>query len=350
MKTIQVRTSTEYAVKIGSNLMATLAEEITAVVKGRRITIVSDSNVWPLYGKDAQRILINSGFCVNHFVIPAGEQSKNGEMYLKLMCHLAENLLGRDDCIIALGGGVVGDLAGFAASTYLRGISYVQIPTSLLAMVDSSVGGKTAIDLPAGKNLVGSFYQPKLVLCDTSFLDTLPHAFFIDGCAEVIKYGILYDNALFAHLEQYGLSFDREEIISKCIAHKANVVMQDEYDTGTRQMLNLGHTIGHAIEKESSYTISHGQAVATGISIVARAAAKMGLCSDADSDKIITLLEQFRLPTSTTYAAEVLATQAFSDKKRLQDRITLILPATIGCCKAMQYPIDDLESLIKAGM
>ena len=193
---------------------------------------------------------------------------------MELLNFLAENKLTRSDALIALGGGVVGDLTGFAAATYLRGIDYIQIPTTLLAAVDSSVGGKTAIDLPSGKNLVGAFYQPKLVLCDTDTLNTLPEDIFRDGCAEVIKYGVLYDAELFAHLDESGLSFDREAVIARCVELKRDVVAEDEFDRGKRQKLNLGHTIGHGIEACSGYGISHGKAVAMGMTIITKTPAK----------------------------------------------------------------------------
>lgn len=172
--------------------------------------------------------------------------------------------------VVALGGGVVGDLAGFAAASYLRGIRFIQVPTTLLAAVDSSVGGKTAIDLPAGKNLAGAFCQPSLVLCDTDTLNSLPLDIFRDGCAEVIKYGVLYDPKLFAHLEEKGLSFDREAVITRCVELKRDVVMEDEFDTGARMKLNLGHTVGHGVEAKSHFAISHGKAVAIGMAIVSR--------------------------------------------------------------------------------
>jgi 3-dehydroquinate synthase len=350
MRTINVKASTEYSVKIGSRLLPDLGSEIASVVKGKNTVIVSDTNVWPIYGESTEYKLRNSGFTASHFIIPAGEQSKNADTYLQLLAFLADQQLDRNDCIIALGGGVVGDLAGFAASTYLRGIGYIQVPTSLLAMVDSSVGGKTAINLPEGKNLVGAFYQPKLVICDISLLNTLPHPEFIDGCAEVIKYGILYDQILFETLERDGLQFDREEVIAKCIEWKAKVVAQDEFDTTTRQMLNLGHTFGHAIEKESKYTISHGKAVAVGISLISRAGTKQGICRESDCGRIITLFQKFHLPTSTHFVPEALSKYTLADKKRQGDFITLTIPATIGCCKQIRYPIHDLEAFIKAGM
>ncbi len=350
MKTITVSVSKEYSVKIGTQLLPMLGSEVASIVLGRRAAIVSDSNVWPIYGEIAAKSLKNADFSVCHFVIPAGENSKNADNYLQLLNFFAENQITRNDCVIALGGGVVGDLAGFATATYLRGISYIQVPTSLLAMVDSSVGGKTAIDLPAGKNLVGAFYQASLVLCDTALLDTLPQDVFIDGCAEVIKYGILYDERLFSQLEQQGPQFDREDVIAKCIQWKKDVVTQDEYDSGVRQMLNLGHTIGHAIEKVSHYAISHGRAVAMGISMISRSAMALDLCNEEDCKRIIRLLDQFALPTETGFSPIALAEAALADKKRSGDTISLILPATIGCCKQYHCPISDLESLIKAGM
>ncbi len=350
MKTVTVTASKEYAVVIGAGLRHFLGQRVADIVQGRSAMIVSDSNVWPIYGQHAVQSLKNAGFSISTFIFQAGEASKNAETYLQLLGCLADNQMTRADCIIALGGGVTGDLAGFAASTYLRGIAYIQVPTTLLAMVDSSVGGKTAIDLPAGKNLVGTFYQPSLVLCDTDMLDTLPDAVFTDGCAEVIKYGILYDELLFSLLEQQGKQFSRDEVIFRCISWKKAAVEQDEFDKGTRQMLNLGHTIGHSIEKASDFSITHGMAVSTGISMVSRSAVKLGICTREDGLRITRLLTQFDLPTSTSLPVEALAQHALSDKKRAADVMTLILPATIGCCQQYPLPIDELESFIKAGM
>ncbi len=350
MNSITVSASKEYQVLIEGGLLRSLGQQAAAVVQGRRAIIVSDSNVWPIYGEKAAFSLQNAGFLYEKFVFQAGEASKNAGTYLQLLDFLAKNQITRSDCIIALGGGVVGDLAGFAAATYLRGIAYIQAPTTLLAMVDSSVGGKTAIDLPAGKNLVGAFYQPRLVLCDTDTLATLPDAVFTDGCAEIIKYGILFDDALFFQLEQWGKDFPREDVITKCIQWKKYTVEQDEFDTGLRQMLNLGHTVGHSIEKASNFQISHGMAVGIGISIVSRSAASFGICSREDCQRIVKLLQHFALPTSTELSAAILAEHALSDKKRNDASIMLILPATIGCAQKYHLPIDDLDSFIKAGM
>ena len=245
---------------------------------------------------------------------------------------------------------MVGDLAGFAAATYLRGIAFIQVPTTLLAAVDSSVGGKTAIDLPAGKNLAGAFCQPALVLCDIDTLHTLPEDIFRDGCAEIIKYAILFSPELFTLLSQTGLDFPREEVISRCVELKRDVVTEDEFDRGLRMLLNLGHTFGHGVEAQSGFTVSHGKAVAIGTAIMARAAASRGLCSSADAEQMLSLLKLFGLPTSTEYAANQLVQSALSDKKRSADTVNLIVPYTIGDCRALPTPVSDLQSFLEAGL
>ena len=350
MKTVKVNTSTEYHVLIGSGLLAALGQQLQAVCKAKKVCIVSDSNVFPLYGKACTASLLNVGFDVTHFVFQAGEESKNGVVYLELLNFLAQNQITRGDCLIALGGGVVGDLTGFAAATYLRGIPFIQVPTTLLAAVDSSVGGKTAIDLPAGKNLCGAFYQPRLVLCDTDTLNTLPPDIFRDGCAEVIKYGILYDAALFDYLSKTAVDFDREAVIARCVELKRDVVTQDEFDTGVRMKLNLGHTIGHGIEAASNFRVTHGKAVAIGMAIITRAAAEIGFCSEEAKDKIIAILHSFGLPTETEYSDEELFSYTLSDKKRSGGIVNLIIPAAIGDCRIVPTAVDELKSLIEAGL
>jgi len=269
---------------------------------------------------------------------------------MTLVNTLAESKLTRSDLIVALGGGVVGDLAGFAAATFLRGIRFIQIPTTLLAMVDSSVGGKTAIDLPAGKNLCGAFCQPSLVLCDTNVLNTLPQDTFRDGCAEVIKYGILYDYKLFNHLRYKGLDFDREQVITRCVELKRDVVMEDEFDTGTRMKLNLGHTIGHGVEARSNFGITHGKAVAIGMAIISRAAIKMKMFDQADCNALVSILENFGLPINTEYTADELFAYTLSDKKRSGGTVKLIIPRAIGCCDIVPTPVNELKSWIEAGL
>lgn len=350
MNTITVNASRRYDVHIGSGLLHQLGQYTKSLTKASKVCIVSDSNVFPLHGSQAVNSLKNAGFDVIDFVFPAGEESKNGYVYLELLNFLAQNQITRTDCLIALGGGVVGDLTGFAAATYLRGIAFIQVPTTLLAAVDSSVGGKTAIDLPAGKNLCGAFYQPSLVLCDTDTLNTLPEDIFRDGCAEVIKYGILYDTALFDYLANTGITFDREAVIARCVELKRNVVMEDEFDTGARMKLNLGHTIGHGVEAQSNFAVSHGKAVAIGMAIVARAAEKTGICSTEVKNRILSVIEVFGLPTTTQYSAEPLLVSALSDKKRTGGTVNLILPAAIGDCRIVATPVADIKSFIEAGL
>ena len=344
MRTVTVSASKTYDIQIGPGLLPALGAEAAKLGKAKTVCIVSETNVWPLYGEAALASLKDAGFSVVSFLFPAGEESKNGLTYLELLNFLAENKLTRSDLIVALGGGVVGDLAGFAAASYLRGIRFIQIPTTLLAAVDSSVGGKTAIDLPAGKNLAGAFCQPSLVLCDTDTLNTLPEDVFRDGCAEVIKYGILYDPALFAHLEERGLCFDREAVITRCVELKRDVVMEDEFDTGARMKLNLGHTIGHGVEAKSHFGISHGKAVAIGMAIVSRAS------QCADTERILRLLTDFGLPTHTDYTAEDLYSYTLSDKKRSGGTVSLIIPEAIGSCAIVPTPVENLKSLIQAGL
>ncbi len=344
MNTVTVAASKTYQVKIGPGLLSTLGKEVKALGKAQKIALVSDSHVYPLHGKAAEDSLRSAGFQVDAFVFPAGEESKSPETYLQLLHFLGQHRLSRSDLVVALGGGVVGDLAGFAAATWQRGIRFIQIPTTLLAAVDSSVGGKTAIDLPTGKNQVGAFWQPSLVLCDTDTLATLPQEIFRDGCAEVIKYGILYDPALFAHLEARGLDFDREAVITRCVELKRDVVMEDEFDTGARMKLNLGHTFGHAIEANSNFEISHGQAVAIGMSMAARV-------SDCrDKARILGCLKLFGLPISTDYPAEILASIALSDKKRAGGTVNLILPRAIGDCAVVPTPVENLKSVFEEGL
>ncbi len=350
MNSVRVTASREYDIHIGSGILEQLGTLTAAVKSPCRAAVITDSNVGPLYAQRVCASLEISGFTPIQFTFPAGEENKNTETYLRILNFLAQEQFTRSDLIIALGGGVTGDIAGFAAATFLRGIDFVQIPTSLLAMVDSSVGGKTAIDLPAGKNLVGAFYQPILVLCDISLLSTLPDTIFRDGCAEVIKYAVLYDQKLFQHLCSYGMDFDRAYVISRCIELKRDVVAMDEFDTGLRQKLNLGHTIGHGIEKQSSFCVSHGQAVAIGMSIIAKAASRFEICSDQTHKDIISCLKLFRLPVETSYSAECLYQAALSDKKRTGSKITLILPERIGACRCEKIGISQLLTYIKAGL
>lgn len=351
MKTITVEASKKYDVIVGHGLLNEAGERIRSLLpKAQRAVVISDDNVAPLYLERVTKSLEKAGFEVLSFVFPHGEPSKNGETYLQILNFMAAGQITRSDVAVALGGGVVGDITGFAAATFLRGISYVQLPTSLLAMVDSSVGGKTAIDLKEGKNLAGAFCQPEVVLCDLDTLDTLRPEFFIDGSAEVIKYGVLEDQQLFSHLMERGLEFEKEYVISRCVEIKRDYVTEDEFDTGVRRKLNLGHTVGHAIEKCSAYGISHGRGVAIGLAIIARACAQKGLCSARCRDDIIAGLKALKLPTETEYSSAQLLQPMLSDKKRTGGTVSLIIPKAIADCDIYPLPVEELENFVKSGL
>ncbi|MBR5533608.1 MAG: 3-dehydroquinate synthase [Ruminiclostridium sp.] len=350
MTTIQVKASRSYEVKIGRGLLSSLGTEAAGLIQGRKAAIVSDSNVAPLYLEKVTASLEGAGFRTCSFVFPAGEASKNGQTYLNLLEFLAENQVTRSDTLVALGGGVVGDLTGFAAATFLRGVAFIQLPTTLLAAVDASVGGKTAIDLKNGKNLAGAFYQPRLVLCDLDTLDTLPDDIFADGCAEVIKYGMIGDPALLDMLGKTHFRADPEEVVARCIAMKRDLVEEDEFDTGARQLLNLGHTIGHGIEACSGYGISHGKAVAVGMTIITRAAMAEGMCPEEALPNLQSLLNTYGLPDSTDYSAADLYEKTLSDKKRTGGTISLVVPTAWGKSVLHKVPVEDLLHWIEKGL
>ena len=350
MKSVTINASRRYEVQIEKGLLSRAGACLSALLPPpRTVMVVSDDTVFALWGEKLIRSLSDAGYTVKQFVFPHGERSKTPETLLALWNALAAEGLTRTDCLAALGGGVVGDLVGFAAATYLRGISFVQFPTTLLAMVDSSVGGKTAVDLPAGKNLVGAFHQPVGVFCDTDTLSTLPREIFADGCAEVIKYGYIGDPVLLEMLEG-GFAKEPDEVIARCVADKRDIVEADERDTGVRQLLNLGHTAGHAVEHCSNFEISHGSAVAIGMLLMTRAAIESGLCDPAVLPHMEKMLRAYSLPTECRFDAASLASVAMGDKKRNGKKITLVLPRTLG--ESVLYPIDanDLEAFFAKGL
>ena len=349
MKSITVKASKTYLVEVGKGLLPTVGARIAKLLPPpRKIMLVSDDTVAALYTKTACASLKEAGYTVSTFIFPHGEASKTTNTLVDLWNAMAENDLSRSDIAVALGGGVVGDITGFAAATYLRGIACYQIPTTLLAMVDSSVGGKTAVDLPLGKNLCGAFSQPIGVLCDTDVLKTLPDDIYADGCAEVIKYGYISDPTLLSWLEE-SFENDPERVIARCIANKRDVVEEDEQDNGNRQLLNLGHTGGHAVERLSNFTISHGSAVAIGMLLAAKAAAARGICPPSVPAHMEQMLRRYHLPTVCPYTADRLAEAALSDKKRRGESITLILPTSLG--KSVLFPVatSDLADLFAQG-
>ncbi len=351
MKTIPVTASASYDVKIGKGLLPTLGSELkTLCPRAQRVLLAADSAVFPFHGAAALASLRAAGYEAEAYVFPGGEASKSTETLIDLLNTATRFRLTRSDAMIALGGGVTGDLTGFAAAVYMRGIPYIQVPTTLLAAVDSSVGGKTAVDLPAGKNLMGAFWQPKLVLCDTELQSTLPDAVFTDGCAEVIKTAVLFDPQLFEMLTREGRAFDRETVIARCVEHKRNIVAEDEFDTGRRGLLNLGHTLGHAVEACSDFTLSHGQAVAIGTATVARAAAKAGICPPDVPNRIIALLKDFRLPTETNIPIHRLMEPMLSDKKSSGSTVTVVVPQAIGQCALQPMDRDALKNFMESGL
>lgn len=349
MKTITVNASQKYNVIIGEGLLADAGKLCAEAIGICRGVVITDSTVDKLYSDKLIASLENVGYQISKFVFESGEVSKNTNTFVDILEFLAECELTRSDCIFALGGGVVGDISGFAAATYLRGIRFVQFPTTLLAAVDSSVGGKTGIDLKAGKNLAGAFHQPALVVCDYTTLDTLTSEIFADGCAEVIKYGIINDKELF-NILKLGFKNNIEDIIARCVANKRDIVEADEFDNGKRQLLNLGHTLAHSIEKLSNFSISHGSAVAIGMVIVSKISYSDNNLSKDSLKEIISLIESADLPTECNYTAHELASVALSDKKRKGDKITLIIPYDIGDSRLVPVDVNKLQEIIEKGL
>ena len=339
-----------YDIPIGHGLRLRAGELIAAVVKPCRVLLLTDDTVEALYAEGVTASLTEAGYSVVRHVIPHGEASKSAQNLIALLEKMASEHLTRSDLLVALGGGVVGDLGGFASAVYQRGIRFVQIPTTLLAMVDASVGGKTAIDLEAGKNLAGAFHQPSLVICDVDCLNTLPPEIFADGMAEVIKYAFIRDRQLFDRLQDGEGAGDMIEIIRLCVEDKRVLVEEDETDKGARQLLNLGHTVGHAIEACSSFSISHGSAVAMGMVIITRAAERLGICKNGTLDALAALLERYHLPTACPFTTEQLYAVALSDKKRAGGTITLVVPYGIADSRLVTVPVDALESYIRHGL
>ncbi len=323
----------------------------SALPHARKLAVVTDTNVGPLYAEQVRASLEQAGFAVQVTVLSAGEHTKCVDSLSALWETFTAFGLTRTDAVVALGGGVMGDLAGFAAATVLRGVDFVQIPTTLLAQVDSSVGGKVAIDLKTGKNLAGAFHQPRLVLMDPNVLNTLDNKTFADGMAEVIKYGCIRDGAFFAFLEQHPsrteIMTEIEQVLHTCCSLKQEVVVQDERDTGVRMLLNFGHTLGHAYELAGNYdTWTHGQAVAAGMVKAAQLGCSLGITPDGTAQRIAALLEQFGLPTAIDCTHEQYTDAIGLDKKGSGDNISLILLESIGNAVARRMPKAEVLGLL----
>lgn len=350
MHTIRVNVGQGYDIKIDRGLIENVGELVSQIKKpGCKAVIVTDSNVAKLYLDACTKSLQASGFDILPVIFKAGEESKTIATLGNILECMAENGVTRSDIVIALGGGVTGDMAGFAAGVYMRGIPFVQVPTTLLAAVDSSVGGKTAVDLSVGKNLAGLFYQPQMVICDTQLLESLPEDEYKCGLAEAIKTGILANETLFEIFEKSNPAERLPEIIAGCAEYKAGVVMRDEKEAGERKLLNLGHTPGHAIESLSGFSIKHGLAVAAGLGIMARAAVRKGWSDEAVASRIEKVLIKNGLPINSDFNADELAMAALADKKRSGKTITLAVSSKIGACCLKEINVEDLKEIITLG-
>ncbi len=351
---ITVTTNPSYTVHLETGALRQLGSLVRPLSKAQTVVVVSDDNVMPLYGATVVQSLTEAGFTVRTFTVPHGEVAKTPTYLIKLIEYLAGACLTRKDLLVALGGGVVGDLTGFAAATYLRGIDYVQVPTTLLSAVDSSVGGKTAVNLSEGKNLWGAFKQPLFVLCDPLTLQTLPENEWHSGCGEVIKYGMIGHPDLLDDLRQKPLTFSVlqqdpsyvRSIITRCIRAKAEVVVHDEKEQGLRKLLNFGHTFGHGIEAFTDFTIPHGIAVATGMALLIRAAMKNGDLPVPDGKAFLDLLVAHGLPIKTEATDEALLAAALHDKKSEGTSVTVIYPVAYGHCELRPVPHNKLGTYI----
>lgn len=337
---------------IEKGIIKNAGREIRKVYSNIKIAVVTDENVFGLYGVILEKSLAAENFTPTFIVIKPGEQSKTVDTLKHVYSNLVSMGITRGDLIVALGGGVVGDLAGFAASTYLRGIDFVQIPTSLLAQIDSSIGGKVAVNLQEGKNLIGSFYHPKLVLVDPEVLNSLPEKFVKDGLGEAIKYGCIRDKELFSMLLDIKSNFELldniEDIIFRCLSIKKETVEMDEKDKGIRMLLNFGHTIGHAIEKYFNYEkYSHGEAVSVGMYWITKKSEEMGITEKGTSDKIKGVLENYGIEYIIPHLdREEIIKNILVDKKNISGKLNLILLKDIGNAFIHTIPEEETSKFI----
>lgn len=358
MYTIHVGTGRPYDVLIGTRLLERAGELTREACGGTRAVVVTDTNVGPLYAHIVRDSLAGAGYDASVFTFEAGEESKGPRTYIDILEFMASRELTRKDVVVALGGGVAGDLAGFAAATYMRGCRLVQMPTSLLAMVDSSVGGKTAIDLAQGKNLAGSFWQPWIVIADIGCLGTLPAERIADGCGEIIKHGVIKDPELFGVLEERPLTRElvmedlslTAAIVARNVQVKRDVVTRDERESGERKLLNFGHSIGHAIEAESGFALGHGTCVAMGMVAMARAQARRGACPGELAGRIEALCAAHGLRTRAACSPEAAFREALHDKKRSGDSIDIVVPHAIGDCTIETVSLDDFRAILTDGL
>ena len=345
---LTVNTSKRYTIRIERGALDQLGAYCASLfAPGKKAVVITDTHVAPLYLERVSTSLRNAGFDVTSCAFPAGEPSKRLSTIEGIYGHMAQAHITRSDFAVALGGGVTGDMAGFAAASYLRGIPFVQVPTTLLSQVDSSVGGKTGVDLPQGKNIVGAFWQPSFVLIDPDTLNTLSPHFFADGMGEVIKYGCIKSRALFDLLiETEDITSIMEDVIYRCVDIKRDVVERDEFDTGERALLNFGHTFGHALEKLHQYQgLSHGAAVGIGMVMMARLGEKAGFTAPGTADKIAAALEKYHLPVHSDLPLSQIVEATASDKKSTGSSINLVLLKDIGESFVHKVARSDLAAL-----
>ncbi|MEE1187205.1 MAG: 3-dehydroquinate synthase [Acutalibacteraceae bacterium] len=345
---MKLNVSNSYDIIIQRGAVSDCAKYIKQVARGTKCAVISDSNVIALYGKTVIDSLKQEGFDVCSFSFEAGEKSKVINTVIQMVEFLSRSALTRYDTVIALGGGVTGDMAGFAASMYLRGIDFVGIPTSLLAQIDSSVGGKTGCDLRSGKNLVGAFYNPKLVLIDPDTLNSLPNEFLSDGMAEAIKCSCIKSEELFCMIEKATDFSFIDDMIYSCVSIKKQVVENDFKENGERALLNFGHTLGHAIEKLQNFCgLSHGCAVSVGMNYVVKACEKNGMCEKDTAQRLEAICKKYNLPVSVDIDLKEICDACYNDKKRADDKIKLITISKIGQSQITETQCDKLYEFIK---
>lgn len=335
-----------YEIIIGNDILNIVPDKIKEIKNTKTIVIITDDNVDELYSEKMLSILQNAGFQCLKFVFNHGEEYKTMDTICDILEFMAENNVTRSDLVVALGGGIVGDVSGYAASSYLRGIDFVQVPTTFLSAIDSSVGGKTGVNLKSGKNLAGAFYQPRLVVCDTKTFDTLPEENFKEGLSEAIKYGVICDEKLFKTLYEKEET-EIEEIIKRCVSIKSQIVSIDEFDTGQRQLLNFGHTIGHAIEKVTEFKISHGIGVGIGMAIISKISDCLGWSKEETYAPIKKCLENNGIMTDININKEQLLHVILRDKKRNGEKINLVIPEKIGKCVLKSINVSELKDVLE---
>lgn len=350
MEKLTVKVDKSYDILIGQGILASIGERAKEINGTGKVLVISDDTVHSIYGEQVYNSLKDAGYNVYEFTFNHGEKSKNLNTFSQIINFLAEQGFVRSDLIIALGGGVVGDISGFVAASYMRGIDYIQVPTTLLSMIDSSVGGKTAVDLEAGKNLVGAFYQPRLVLIDTNTLLTLPCIEYKNGMGEGIKYAVIEGGEL-KDLVLDGVKLSDTQSITRfvylCVDSKRKIVEEDEKESNIRRLLNLGHTFAHAIEKLSLYEIPHGLCVAAGLDIIARISNAHSKLSDIDYMTILNILEKYELNNMNPYTIDQMIDIIKLDKKVESDNINFVIPYTFGDCRIEKVQLSKIKEFVK---